>query len=124
MLFGSILVLDLRLLGWRRGVPLGSIATLTVPLAAAGFVVAALSGVCLLATHATDYDGNPFLLIKFPAVALGLVNAIAIGRLHAWRARNDVDCAPRERVLLRTLGGVSLLSWSTALGAGRMIGYW
>jgi hypothetical protein len=124
MLFGSILVLDLRLLGWRRGVPLGSIAVLTVPLAATGFVLAALSGICLLATNGSDYDGNPFLLIKFPAIALGLVNAVAIRRLPAWHSRNDVDCAPRDRVLLRTVGGVSLLSWSTALVAGRMIGYW
>jgi hypothetical protein len=124
MLFGSILLLDLRLLGWRRAVPLGSIASLSVPIAAAGFVVAALSGVCLLATHASDYDGNPFLLIKFPAIAIGLVNVVAMSRSRAWRARSDVACMPRDRAVLRLLAGVSLLSWSTALVAGRMIGYW
>jgi len=31
---------------------------------ATGFVIAALSGICLLATKATDYVGNPFLYIK------------------------------------------------------------
>jgi hypothetical protein len=45
-LFGAVLVLDLRLLGvWRR-VPLASIAGPTVAVAAGGFLVAAASGAC------------------------------------------------------------------------------
>src|SRR5438128_3823566 len=67
-LFGAVLVLDLRLLGvWRRAA-LSSISTPVVPVATTGFAVAALSGICLLATKATEYEGNPFLYIKFPAI--------------------------------------------------------
>src|SRR5881397_2383849 len=69
-LFGSVLVLDLRLLGLWRKIPLPSITETTVPVATTGFIVAALSGVCLLATKATEYLGNPFLYIKFPAIGL------------------------------------------------------
>src|SRR6266496_2953619 len=67
-LFGAVLVLDLRLLGVWRNVALQAIAQPVVPVAAAGFIVAASSGICLLATKATEYVGNPFLYIKFPAI--------------------------------------------------------
>ena len=123
-LFGSILVLDLRLLGlWMRA-PLAAIAAPTVPLAAAGFTIAALSGACLISTNASEYIGNPFLLIKFPAILTGLLNAIALSSVSAWRERRAREPRPDERRRLAVFGGVSLASWLTALSAGRLIGYW
>jgi hypothetical protein len=123
-LFGSILILDLRLLGWRRGIPLSSLAAVTSPVAAVGFGIAAVSGICLLATNATEYVGNPFLPIKFAAIALGLVNVVTLSQLSAWKASGTRELIPRERFQLAAVGGVSLLCWLTALGSGRMIGYW
>jgi hypothetical protein len=123
-LFGSILVLDLRLLGLWARVPLGSVATPTVPLAAAGFTVAVASGACMLATNATEYADNPFLLVKFPAIALGLANVAVLNVLPAWKARNARAPTKRERAQLAAAGGASLVCWVTAVAAGRMIGYW
>ena len=80
-LFGAILVLDLRLLGLWRSVPLGSIARPTVPIATIGFLVAATSGLCLISTNGSEYVGNPFLLIKFPAIFVGLLNVAVLSRL-------------------------------------------
>ena len=123
-LFGAILVMDLRLLGLWRRVPLRPIADVAVPVARAGFALAAASGIGLLATNATEYDGNPFLLIKFPAIAIGLANALALARSAAWKAARDgVPTADQAR-RLGVMGGVSLASWLTAVTAGRMIGYW
>ena len=123
-LFGSILVLDLRLLGaWRR-LPLAPVAEAITPISVVGFAVAAISGLCLLATTATDYDGNPFLLIKFPAIALGLVNVLVLRRSRAWRARGTRDLSHAEQRQLATMGGVSLTCWFTAIAAGRLIAYW
>ena len=63
-LFGAVLVLDLRLLGaWRRA-PLAPITTIAAPVA-----------------------NNPVLLVKFSAIGLGLVNAVALRRTAAWKAR-------------------------------------
>ena len=122
-LFGSILVLDLRLLGaWRR-VPLAPMAAAITPVAVTGFSVAVTSGLCLLATNATEYDGNPFLLIKFPAIALGLLNVFALGRSRAWRAR-ERELSHGEHRRLAVMGGVSLACWVTAIAAGRLIAYW
>ena len=123
-LFGSILVLDLRLLGLWARVPLASVATPAVPLAVVGFAVAIVSGTCLLATNASEYAGNPFLLIKLSAVALGLVNAAVLHGLSAWKVRAERPPTEPERFRLAAAGGASLACWLTALAAGRLIGYW
>ncbi len=123
-LFGSVLLLDLRLLGAWRGLPLATLTRPTIPLAAIGFVLAALAGIGMLCFNAGEYIGNPFLLIKFPAIGLGLANALVVSRLPAWRERASREPTDRERRQLAVAGGVSLVCWVTALAAGRLIGYW
>ena len=123
-LFGSILILDLHLLGFGPRASMAAVSRLAIPLAKAGFALAAVSGTAMLATNATEYVDNPFLLIKFPAIAVGLVNVAVISRLPEWRARAERELTARERRRLSVLGGLSLASWLTAVVAGRMIGYW
>jgi formate-dependent nitrite reductase membrane component NrfD len=120
-LFGSVLILDLRLLGWRRNASLADTAHMTTPLAVIGFGLAVFSGICMLATNGSEYADNPFLPIKFGAIALALLNAATLVRLPAWKSKSDDD---KTRVILAMFGGISLLSWIIAIGAGRMIGYW
>jgi hypothetical protein len=123
-LFGSLLLLDLRLLGLWRRVPVASIATAAVPVSRVGFALAAASGVCLIVTNATEYADNPFLLLKFPAIAAGLVNVMVLETLPEWRARRARDPASPESRRLAIMGGISLLCWTVAIASGRMIGYW
>jgi len=123
-LFGSVLVLDLKLMGLFPRAPLGTVSVPTVPLAALGFAVAAASGVCLLATNASEYRGNPFLLIKFGAIFAALANFALVHRSPAWRARGSEGFSRRQRMQLAVGGAVSLLAWTTAVTAGRMLGYW
>src|SRR5438105_1956536 len=106
-LFGAVLVLDLRLLGLWRKVALPAISQPTVPIAAVGFVVAAISGVCLLATKATEYFGNPFLYIKFPAIGLGILNVVALKSLSAWKQHRVRELSSSEQSKLAVFGGIS-----------------
>jgi hypothetical protein len=112
-LFGSVLILDLRLLGFRSTTPLAEIARSTVPLAKTGFVIAVLSGAGMLTANATEY-----------AIALGMINVAVLERLPAWKARGARDLSSAERRQLALSGGISLCCWLTALAAGRMIAYW
>jgi hypothetical protein len=123
-LFGAVLILDLRLLGVWRQTPIHAIATAAAPVAVAGFALAAASGACLLASNALEYQSNPFLLLKFVAIALGLINAVALRRTAAWKAHGTREVSHSEARRLALMGGVSLVSWLTAVAAGRMIGYW
>jgi zinc transporter ZupT len=123
-LFGSVLVLDLRLLGCWRRIPIATLASATIPVATVGFGIAALTGTALLATKATDYLNNPFFDIKFPAIALGLINVLILNLLPAWRARGKRELSRAEHRQLSVMGGISIACWLTAVSAGRMIGYW
>lgn len=123
-LFGSILVIDLRLLGLWRRVPLAALAEVAAPIAGCGFVLAATTGLGLIATKATEYIGNPFFYIKFPAIALGLLNVLVLNLSPAWQARRTRELSRGENRQLAVMGGISLACWLTAITAGRMIAYW
>jgi hypothetical protein len=123
-LFGAVTIIDLRLLGVWRKVPLAAISASAVPVSMGGFFLAATTGVGLLATNATDYIGNPFLLIKFGAIAVGLINVALLNLSPGWNARARRELQPNERRSLAVFGGISLAAWISAVAAGRMIAYW
>jgi len=124
-LFGTVLILDLRLLGLWRSVSIASLARPAVPLAAGGFLLAVVTGVAMFSFNTTEYHGNPFLYIKLPMIVVGLVNVAVIQRLGAWRravAGRSPDAG--DRPVLAVAGGISLAIWLAVITCGRMIGYW
>jgi hypothetical protein len=124
LLFGSILLLDLRLLGAWRQIPLAALSRPTTTMAQVGFLLAVCSGIPMITVKSTDYIGNPFLFIKFPAIVLALVNVWLVHRSPAWQAHRVRDLDPAERHRLARGAALSLLFWLTAITSGRMIGYW
>ena len=123
-LFGSIAVLDLRLLQVTPRVSIAALAAITVPLAKVGFAIAVVTGAAMICTNATEYIDNPFLLIKFPAIAVALLNVAVVSSRPAWKAMGRREPTPADRRTLAIGGAISLAAWLTAIGAGRMIGYW
>lgn len=123
-LFGAVLTIDLRLLGLWPRIPITALAGPAEQLASVGLAVAVTSGICLLATNGTEYAGNPFLPIKFSAIGAGLANVAILKSLPAWQARGSREPTPGENRQLQAAGGISLITWMTAIAAGRMIGYW
>jgi hypothetical protein len=124
-LFGSVLVMDLRLLGAWRSVPPVHLIRPTVPLAAAGFVLAAITGASMFSFNTTEYHGNPFLYVKLPVIVAALANVAIVQRLGAWRrAAAGAPQANEDRFVLAVAGALSLVLWTTVIACGRMIGYW
>lgn len=124
-LLGSVLLLDLRLMGAWRSIPLPVIARPTVPLAATGFVLAVTSGIAMLSFNTTEYHGNPFLYIKLPTLVVALLNVGIIQRLPAWRRAVTGDALQQgDQRVLTMAGSTSLLLWLIVITCGRMIGYW
>jgi uncharacterized membrane protein SirB2 len=78
------------------------------PFAVAGLVLAAGCGLLLFIAQAGDYIGNRWFQAKLTLIALALANA-------AWHLRARVVSAPAALA--------SILLWSAALVAGRMIGF-
>ena len=117
LLVGAIVLLDLRLLGAWRAVPVAMLGPPAVSVAAAGLALAVVSGASLFVVQATEYVANPFLYIKFSAILIGLANIAALRLAGDWR---DERLAGRRR----WAGLVSLIAWLVALAAGRLIAYW
>ncbi len=118
VLVGINAALNLRLLGIGRGIPLGPLSAL-FPFMWAGFWINVVSGSLLFAADATAKAGSPMFLAKVCLVGLGAVVLVAIGR--DMSGASSAESVTPERT--RRLGAVSLLIWTAAITAGRLLAY-
>src|SRR5438552_2585528 len=84
VLVGSILALDLRLLGWGRAIPIAPMAQLLLPLSRFGFLLAISMGFLLFSADAAHVVRNPAFQSKLLLIAAALLN-IAIAHAGLWR---------------------------------------
>lgn len=121
-LVGSILVLDLRLMGWGRGIRPAALLKIAVPVAACGLLLAAATGAMLFVTEATGYARNPAFYAKQTLILLGLVNIAVFHRALLPKADSWPEGAPPPGPA-RVSGALSALMWIGALICGRFIAY-
>jgi hypothetical protein len=115
LLFGSIVALDLRLVGWRREAgTVDGLELLLVPVAVAGLALAIPAGMLLFATDARAYAASPLFQAKLLLIALAIGNALWLGA----RARRG----PRPR-RTAAAAAASILLWLGAIVLGRLVGY-
>ncbi|CDZ61144.1 DUF6644 family protein [Neorhizobium galegae] len=120
MLFGAILALDLRLLGFAPAIPLAVVAPYLSRLAGAGVILAILTGLCLFSVRPLEYARNPAFLAKLGFVALGLVNVAVVHFSSGWRT---VLAGDAPTAALRFSAVLSIVLWISAVIAGRWIGF-
>lgn len=119
LLFGSLLLVDLRAMGFFRAMPLIALHRL-VPLAIAGFAINLVTGVLFVAYDPATYFGNCAFLWKMVLIALAGVNALAF-EFAVFRPLVAGNAAIERGVPIKVLAGLSLLLWSGVLIAGRLI---
>ena len=120
LLLGPILLLDARLLGFARTVPLAVIAPLLVRTAAGGLALALLTGLWLFTVNPVEYIANPAFLTKLALLALAVIN---IGVQHAnpgYRRALSSDVVPGG---VKAAAAASAGLWLCVLVAGRWIGF-
>lgn len=120
LLFGAITALDLRLLGAARTLPLAAAAPYLSRLAAAGLVLALLTGMCLFAVNPQSYLDNPAFLTKLGLLALGVVNALWLHCRVPWTTALQGESTPTS---VKLHAAMSLFLWLGAIVAGRWIGF-
>lgn len=120
LILGPILVLDARLLGVARRVPLAAIGPLLVAASRIGVIVAIMTGLTLFTVRPADYADNTAFLIKIGIVLLAVANALSVDLSKAWQAAiTGHEIAAR----LRWQAAASFILWPAALVAGRWIGF-
>jgi hypothetical protein len=114
LLLGSLVLLELRVWGWARELPLRTLAALAWRVTLFGFALAAASGSLMLASQWSELQGNRALITKMVLLALAGLNAVA------FHARGGLDKADR---LARAQTALSLGLWVLVVVCGRFIAY-
>jgi hypothetical protein len=122
LLFGSIAVLDLRLLGLSSRVSAKRLAVHVLPWTAGAFVLIVPSGLMMFTAHAADFIANGIFALKMGLVLLAGVNA-AVFHMGVFRTVEswDVDAAPPAAA--RAAAAVSLATWIAVIACGRLLAY-
>ena len=122
LLLGSIAILDLRLLGLSRSLPVRRLAAHILPWSFASFALIVPSGLAMFVAHAGDLIANPVFAVKMCLILLAGANA---GILHAGVFRSagqwDVDVMPP--LAARAAAAASLLLWISVIACGRLLAY-
>ena len=123
VLFGSLFMVDLRLLGLAaRRYNVGTITRELTPWTWAGFGIAAVTGMLMAITNLTDYAANPAFQLKMLLLVLALANMLAF-EAGAGRSAASWDEAKTTPLAARVAGGLSLSIWIGVICAGRWIAF-
>jgi hypothetical protein len=114
LLLGNLVLLELRVWGLGRALPVADLARLTLVLALGGFALAAASGLVMFATQAGELLANRAFVIKMGLLMVAGTNAAVF---HARGSLTKLDATAR----LQT--GLSLLVWLAVITCGRWIAY-
>jgi uncharacterized membrane protein len=114
MLFGTLWIVDVRLLGRLRQFDANALAKAVLPWTITGFLFALLSGLTMLITRVSDLIANPAFIVKMCLLFAAGINAAA---LHARGALDSTSMLTRAQALL------SIFIWLAVITCGRWIAY-
>jgi hypothetical protein len=119
MLIGAIGIVDLRLAGAFRSIPVAPLYRSLIPIAMIGLVLMLPSGATMFAADVT-VAGSAVFRLKMTLVVVAIANAVAFHIL--WRHRIELwEASPP--LAGRFMAVTSLLLWLTIGTLGRMIAY-
>ena len=126
LLFGSIAVLDLRLLGFSRSISVRRLASHVLPWTAGSFLLIIPSGLLMFTAHATEFVQSEVFVLKMLLILAAGLNAalfhtIAFRTADVWDSEAMRRLAPPPSV--RAAGAISLLLWISVIACGRLLAY-
>jgi len=122
LLVGSVMVLDLRLLGLSPRLSIRELSRHVLPWTAGALLLIVPSGLLMFIAHAAEFVGNTAFIIKMSLLMCAGLNA---AMFHAgvfrsvamWDSNTPMPVAARVHAL------VSLLIWMAVLACGRLLAY-
>ena len=118
VLVGAALMVDLRLLGFGRGIPIASLERMFRVMWGA-FWLNLVTGTMLFIADATKRATQPLFLIKLLLVASGIATLVLIRRRVFDGTKEPMVIS----VAAKRLALTSLLVWCAAITAGRLLAY-
>ncbi len=121
-LVGSILVLDLRLLGLTRGLPVRALARHVLPWSFGALLLIVPTGLLMFVAHAGDLIGNTAFILKMGLLFCAAINA-AIFHVGVFRTAVAWDSGVAVPVAAKMHAAISLLIWIGVIACGRLLAY-
>jgi hypothetical protein len=122
VLVGSIVVLDLRLLGLSRDISARRLARHVLPWTIGAFLLIVPTGLLMFMAHASDFVSNRAFQLKLTLIGLAGVNAALFHTgTFSGVAKWDIAVAPPPAA--RAHAVASLLLWAGVIACGRLLAY-
>ncbi len=120
---GMIAIVDLRLIGaGSRQLAVTRLSKDTLPWVWGAFALAALTGVLLFTSKASQYMINPYFLLKMVMLALAGLNMMYF-HFFTYRTVEHWDLDPSVPAGAKVAGWLSLIFWLLVVFFGRAIGF-
>ena len=114
LLLGNLVLLELRVFGMGAALPVKPLARLSLGLAAAGFCLAATSGLLMFASQPEELLANRIFTLKMLLLLAAACNA---GLFHARDSLGKMDTLARVYMVISTV------LWLSVVTCGRWIAY-
>jgi hypothetical protein len=126
LLFGSVAIMDVRLLGVSRSIPVKRLAAHVLPWSAASFLLIVPSGLAMFVAHASDYIASSLFALKVCLIMAAGGNAalfqvMTLRTADVWDSEEMRPLGPPPSA--RIAGAVSLLIWMSVIACGRLLAY-
>ena len=126
LLFGSIAVLDLRLLGFSRHIPARVLARHVLPWTLGSFALIVPSGFLMFTAHASEFIESEVFVLKMllilgAAINAGIFHTTVFRSADVWDSEEMRKLPPPPSV--RAFAAVSLLLWISVIACGRLLAY-
>ena len=126
LLFGSIAILDLRLLGFSKSISVRALARHVLPWTAAAFLLIVPSGLMMFTAHATEFISSPVFVLKMCLIlAAGLnaaiFHAVVFPSVAVWDSEESRKLGPPPSA--RVAAAASVLIWISVIACGRLLAY-
>jgi hypothetical protein len=123
LFFGTILLVDLRLLGWIfKKTPVSVISDKTLPLTVVGFLTLVVTGVFVFMSKPEEYYHNLMFRTKMLVLLIAIINIV----IFHWKVQKNQaawDKAESPPTAAKISAAISLLSWLIVISCGRLIAY-
>jgi hypothetical protein len=119
LLMGTVVLLDLRLLGMGKGLPVGPLHQF-IPWGIAGFIVNLITGLLFFVGSPTAYAYNIAFQLKMIAILLAGMNVLVF-YLILFRKAEALGPGDDAPLAAKCVAGTSLFLWLSVIVLGRYI---
>ncbi len=110
--FGAIVILDIRLMGFKPAVPLKALSSSILRWSVETFLVAMATGLLLFLYDPVHVGSHAYFTLKLLLIVIGMANAAFF---NLWGFSQALTTAGPMPMRARIVGAISLVAWLGAM---------